>query len=93
MSATLVPFAQARPGAASGNKKGPGRGPVQSGAGNGTRTRECQLGKLMPYHLAMPAQCASFGALKSIPCRRAGWQGALNPHEEGPPGEKNVEGL
>ena len=26
-----------------------------SGAGNGTRTRECQLGKLMPYHLAMPA--------------------------------------
>lgn len=25
------------------------------GAGNGTRTRECQLGKLMPYHLAMPA--------------------------------------
>ena len=27
------------------------------GAGNGTRTRECQLGKLMPYHLAMPAIC------------------------------------
>ena len=26
-----------------------------TGAGNGTRTRECQLGKLMPYHLAMPA--------------------------------------
>ena len=26
-----------------------------AGAGNGTRTRECQLGKLMPYHLAMPA--------------------------------------
>ena len=26
-----------------------------NGAGNGTRTRECQLGKLMPYHLAMPA--------------------------------------
>ena len=25
------------------------------GAGNGTRTRGCQLGKLMPYHLAMPA--------------------------------------
>ena len=27
------------------------------GVGNGTRTRGCQLGKLMPYHLAMPA-CA-----------------------------------
>ena len=27
-----------------------------TGAGNGTRTRECQLGKLMPYHLAMPAR-------------------------------------
>ena len=24
-------------------------------AGDGDRTRECQLGKLMPYHLATPA--------------------------------------
>ena len=31
----------------------PGR--VISGAGNGTRTRECELGKLVPYHLAIPA--------------------------------------
>jgi hypothetical protein len=26
-----------------------------NGAGDGTRTRECQLGRLMPYHLATPA--------------------------------------
>ena len=27
----------------------------QNGAGNGTRTREYKLGKLVPYHLATPA--------------------------------------
>lgn len=27
----------------------------EDGAGDGTRTRECKLGKLMPYHLATPA--------------------------------------
>lgn len=27
-----------------------------SGAGDGTRTRACELGKLVPYHLATPAQ-------------------------------------
>ena len=26
------------------------------GAGDGTRTRACELGKLVPYHLATPAQ-------------------------------------
>ena len=26
-------------------------------AGDGIRTRECQLGRLMPYHLATPACC------------------------------------
>ena len=26
------------------------------GAGDGTRTRECELGKLVPYHLATPAR-------------------------------------
>ena len=25
------------------------------GAGDGIRTRECELGKLVPYHLATPA--------------------------------------
>ena len=37
-----------------------------NGAGNGTRTRECQLGKLMPYHLAMPANKRA--ALGSVGC-------------------------
>ena len=29
---------------------------VETRAGDGIRTRECQLGKLMPYHLATPAK-------------------------------------
>ena len=58
MADTNHPFDRA-PGA--GDARGaaqiraPAGAPVGSGAGNGTRTRECQLGKLMPYHLAMPA--------------------------------------
>ncbi len=40
-----------------GKRKGHGRnrGRVDNGAGDGTRTRECELGKLVPYHLATPA--------------------------------------
>lgn len=33
-----------------------------NGAGNGIRTREYQLGKLGPYHLAMPAYALSESA-------------------------------
>ena len=36
-------------------RKGPRRARMVPGAGNGIRTREYQLGKLGPYHLAMPA--------------------------------------
>ena len=32
---------------------------TSSGAGDGTRTREYELGKLGPYHLATPAKCRS----------------------------------
>ena len=42
-----------------------------SGAGNGTRTRECQLGKLMPYHLAMPA-CV-WASITRLSCSIQGW--------------------
>ena len=28
---------------------------ILHGAGDGVRTRECELGKLVPYHLATPA--------------------------------------
>ena len=43
-----------------------------SGAGNGTRTRECQLGKLMPYHLAMPA-CV-LASITRLSCSIQGWR-------------------
>ena len=43
-----------------------------TGAGNGTRTRECQLGKLMPYHLAMPA-CV-LASITRLPCSIQGWR-------------------
>ena len=44
-----------------GNKKA---GPatdllIMLGAGNGIRTREWKLGKLLPYHLAIPAYAAN----------------------------------
>ncbi len=42
-----------------------------TGAGNGTRTRECQLGKLMPYHLAMPA-CV-LASITRLSCSIQGW--------------------
>lgn len=42
------------------------------GAGNGTRTRECQLGKLMPYHLAMPA-CV-LASITRLSCSIQGWR-------------------
>lgn len=42
------------------------------GAGNGTRTRECQLGKLMPYHLAMPA-CV-LASIMRLSCSIQGWR-------------------
>ena len=35
------------------------------GAGDGTRTRACELGKLVPYHLATPASLATFLATRS----------------------------
>lgn len=31
------------------------RAMIFNGAGDGTRTRGCKLGKLVPYHLATPA--------------------------------------
>ena len=43
-----------------------------TGAGNGTRTRECQLGKLMPYHLAMPA-CV-LASITRLSCSIQGWR-------------------
>ena len=43
-----------------------------AGAGNGTRTRECQLGKLMPYHLAMPA-CV-LASITRLSCSIQGWR-------------------
>ena len=44
------------------------------GAGNGTRTRECQLGKLMPYHLAMPAYvCAERTSARFNIPRNVAW--------------------
>ena len=45
-----------------------GTGPslMIDGAGDGTRTRECELGKLVPYHLATPACLVGAPA---IPCR------------------------
>ncbi len=43
-----------------------------SGAGNGTRTRECQLGKLMPYHLAMPAYVGD--SITRLSCSIQGWR-------------------
>lgn len=42
-----------------------------TGAGNGTRTRECQLGKLMPYHLAMPAYVLA--SITRLSCSIQGW--------------------
>lgn len=39
---------------------------VINGAGDGTRTRECELGKLVPYHLATPAYIRF--ALHAKPC-------------------------
>lgn len=42
-----------------------------TGAGNGTRTRECQLGKLMPYHLAMPACVLT--SITRLSCSIQGW--------------------
>ena len=36
--------------------KSPDRGLIDFGAGDGTRTRNPQLGKLMRYHCATPAQ-------------------------------------
>ena len=43
-----------------------------AGAGNGTRTRECQLGKLMPYHLAMPAYVLA--SITRLSCSIQGWR-------------------
>ena len=43
-----------------------------TGAGNGTRTRECQLGKLMPYHLAMPAYVGD--SITRLSCSIQGWR-------------------
>ena len=43
-----------------------------TGAGNGTRTRECQLGKLMPYHLAMPAYVGN--SITRLSCSIQGWR-------------------
>lgn len=43
-----------------------------AGAGNGTRTRECQLGKLMPYHLAMPAYVGD--SITRLSCSIQGWR-------------------
>ena len=37
----------------------------EKGAGDGIRTRECQLGRLMPYHLATPARGLNY--TKSTP--------------------------
>ena len=39
---------------------------VINGAGDGTRTRECELGKLVPYHLATPAYIRF--VLRAKPC-------------------------
>ena len=45
---------------------------VQYGAGDGIRTRECKLGKLVPYHLATPACEGILAQLarnaRGIPC-------------------------
>src|SRR6185437_6132178 len=38
--------------AVAGEKQGPNRGPVQSGAGNETRTRDLNLGKVALYQLS-----------------------------------------
>ncbi len=46
---------------------------VYEGAGDGIRTRECQLGRLMPYHLATPARLAFYrrhGGWSSQACGR-----------------------
>ena len=64
-----------------------------NGAGNGTRTRECQLGKLMPYHLAIPAfgksyhvdshagnRCLCDLSLKPHIQKRGRCEGGTRPH-------------
>ena len=51
------------------------------GAGNGTRTRECQLGKLMPYHLAMPAYVCT--AVHDV-VYRSGFHRTRHPHRNEP---------
>ena len=55
------------------------------GAGDGTRTRECELGKLVPYHLATPALVVIIPIRPIDASRLAGELGLLH-HGNGEPG-------